>query len=66
MSVVFFAQTSPGIYPTLTITHTTIIAAETLSNMYFFTISQGVKPGPVGKMVVVKPVQGRMGKGGLR
>ncbi|XDV37930.1 hypothetical protein PO909_007468 [Leuciscus waleckii] len=29
-------------------------------------ISQGVKPGPDGKMVVVKPVQGRMGKGGLR
>nr|XP_055076863.1 uncharacterized protein LOC129456058 [Misgurnus anguillicaudatus] len=26
----------------------------------------GVKPGPVGKMVVVKPVQGRMGRGGLR
>uniref|UniRef100_A0A1A7WVU1 Uncharacterized protein n=2 Tax=Iconisemion striatum TaxID=60296 RepID=A0A1A7WVU1_9TELE len=26
----------------------------------------GVKPGPVGKMVVTKPVQGRMCKGGLR
>nr|XP_023661379.1 uncharacterized protein LOC111840612 [Paramormyrops kingsleyae] len=26
----------------------------------------GVKPGPIGKMVVTKPVQGRMGEGGLR
>lgn len=26
----------------------------------------GIKPGPVGKMVVVKPAQGRLCKGGLR
>ncbi|XP_017295491.3 uncharacterized protein LOC108250224 isoform X2 [Kryptolebias marmoratus] len=30
------------------------------------TDMKGVKPGPVGKMVVVKPVQGRLCQGGLR